>query len=259
MNRSTLILFLLLIFLCSNIHAQYNISAEDNVLTKKERDKLERVIDYQLDFYRKVFPEDSIQSSTVKLIIFNSYTVYLLYQKEQGITHRLNSFGFYSPKKKEAVVCKDKNKERFMETAYHEVSHFFTNTYFRNIPVWLNEGLAVYFAKLRVTTKKIAPEQYRYYTDKVKTMIKIRDINLNDFFTWRHQRFAKESCTNDSYGYAVAYAVVRFMIEKDKKLFINFIRQIKSGKSARESFEIVYPKGFEGFEKDFIQYYSKDN
>lgn len=240
-----------------NIFAQYRITDDNNVLSKKEKSNLERVIGYQLNFYRQVFPEDSLESSAVKLTIFDSYPAYLLYRKEQNPIVIHNCLGFYSTKNKEAVVCKDKNSERFMETAYHEISHFFTNTYFTNIPVWLNEGLAVYFSRFNISKKSIKPEPHQYYIDRVKTLIAIHDINLTDFFRWNQRRFVKESFTNDSYGYALAYAVVWFIMQSDENLMIDYIRHLKSTENGLICFDVVYPGGFKAFETDFFQYFAR--
>jgi len=252
-----LLLFSLFLILSFNIFAQYSITDSAKILTNKEIKYIEKVIEYQLSFYKKVFPKENIQPSDVKLHIYTDITAYLMMQKELYGSVRIGLGGFYSRKNKEAVVCKDKKEKTFLHTCYHELSHFFTNTYFEAIPIWLNEGLAVYFASLKVSDKNVQPQENHRCTARVKTMIDIRDINIKDFMTWSHPKFKKMAATHDSYGYALGYSIVNFLMKKDPDFLVSYIRLLKEGKSSEEAMEKLYTGGFIQFEKDFLAVLSK--
>jgi len=255
MNR--LLIIFLFLAVCTSTSAQYSITDENSVLTTKEKNLLEKVIDFELAFYVKVFPEKEIKKTDVKLNIFTDYTAYLIYQKEQSGQTRHGSMGFYSSKNKEAVVCKAKQEKRFLETCYHELSHFFVNTYFKSVPQWLNEGLAEYFENSKVTSKGVISEKNNIKIARVKTMIDTRDIDLKDFLNWDRAKFYKVSFSQDGYGYALGYSIVRFLMNQDENLVIGLIREISEGKKPIESIEAVYNGGFYQFEQDFLNNYSK--
>lgn len=241
---------------CCYLPAQYTIKDNDAVLSKKEKEALEQVIKYQLDFYNKVQPEQPINPSDVSLNIFSDYGTYLIYQKENIKTTLHRSMGFYSGKNKEAVVCKDKHDKGFMSTCYHELSHFFVNTYFGSVPVWLNEGLAVYFQESK-PGKTVRHHIADRYIIRVKTMIDTNDIDTADFVEWDRNRFYKKSFSHENYGYALGYAIVQYLMQKDENIVANLIRQIKAGKKSTEAFDSVYEGGFSQFNSDFLKYISK--
>ena len=242
----------LLLFLCFwvNLFSQYSIKDEANTLTKKELENLRKAIDYQLDFYNKVFPDNRMEKSSVNLSIFNNYANYLIYQKEQIGYLRHKSMGFYSPINKEAVVCKDKNENYFLKVCYHELNHFFIHNYMDTPPVWLNEGLSEYFTNIKIF-KSIKHERNTYYAARVKTMIELKDINLNDFINWNPEKFYDISFTQDGYGYALAYCMISFLMQNEGTM-IAVINGIYAGKSSYEALDNFYEGGFTVFEKEFI-------
>ncbi|MBD8387811.1 DUF1570 domain-containing protein [Dysgonomonas sp. BGC7] len=246
----------LLYCLCVSLYAQYSIQDTDGVLNKKEAASLEQIIAYQLEFYNKVLPESSIKPTDVRLNIYSNYSAYLMYQKEQMKTTLHRSMGFYSSKNKEAVVCKDKHEKEFLSTCYHELSHFFVNTYFGSVPIWLNEGIAVYFGNMK-PGKSVNHQVVKTYILRVKTMIDLRDIDLNDFLSWNRNKFYERSFSHESYGYALGYSIVQYLMQKDEKSVVSLIREIKNGKDSKEAIDIVYEGGFSSFEKDFMEYINK--
>lgn len=235
---------------------QYSIKDDDKVMSKKEFTALEQVIAYQIQFYNRVLPNDTIKAKDVKLKIFSNYAEYLTFQKETSESLNPKSMGFYSHKEREAVVCKDKIPDKFLEVCYHELSHFFVNTYFGNIPVWINEGLAVYFEHTK-TGKRPKHIPSSRMINRVKTMIDLNDINLTDFITWNRNQFYKKSFSHDSYGYALGYSIIYFLMQKDKETVINLIRNITEGASSHDALNKLYDGGFSNFEKDFFLFISK--
>ena len=233
--------------------AQYNIKDSTNVLTKKERAALEQVVLYELDFYNKVQPDKVITPQDTRVNIFSNYGAYLIYQKEQTRETHHNSAGFYSRKNKEVVVCKDKHESRFLSVCYHELSHFFINVYFNSVPIWLNEGLAVYFGHSK-TGKTVKHQVSKVYIVRVKTMIDLRDMDLKDFVGWDSRKFYKKSFSQEGYGYALGYSIVQYLMQKDEDLVIRILREINSGKKAEEAIAAVYDGGFSKFESDFVSY-----
>lgn len=232
---------------------QHKITDIDNTLSKKELIALDQVIAYQIKFYNKVLSNDSIQAKDVKLRIFSNYAEYITYQKETSKTLRPNSMGFYSSKNKEAVVCKDKIPDRFLNVCYHELSHFFVNTYLGVIPVWINEGLAVYFESTKAGRNPKHIQNQRMI-NRVKTMIDINDIDLVNFISWDRDLFYKKSFSHESYGYALGYGIISFFIKKDETAVINLIHQILNGENCYNAIDNLYEGGFENFKKDFFQY-----
>ncbi len=241
-------LFLFLVF-SFNLFSQYSITNEENVLTKRELRRLQKVIDYQLEFYNKAFPDSVIESSSVKVTIFSRYVDYLLYQKEQEGAIIPTALGMYSPEKKEVAVCKDKHEQHFLNTCYHELSHFFIGNYMDTPPIWLNEGLAGYFSNV-IVSKSIKHE--RNAIARVKTMLGLKDINLKDFIDWSPQKFYDLSFSHNSYGYALSYCMVSFLMQ-NKETMMAVIYSIYKGKSSYEALDNVYEGGFATFERDFIK------
>ncbi|NDW08500.1 DUF1570 domain-containing protein [Dysgonomonas sp. 520] len=255
--KRLLLVTLLFCLNCLFVWGQYNIKYEDEVLSSKERANLEKVIDFQLKFYNNARLDSLIKASDVKLYIYTDYSAFLLHQKEQMKTTLHRSMGFYSSKNKEAVVCKDKNETRFMKTCYHELSHFFTNTYFSKIPIWLNEGLSEYFSEMKVTAKEVKHIKKDRNIARVKTMIKNRDIDLKNFINWDRQRFYKMSFAHDGYGYALGYSIVLFLMEQHKDMVPDYMGKMASEKDSAITFDQLYGGGFGQFEKDFLSYISK--
>ena len=244
----------LFLFLCFgvNLFPQYSIRDKEGILTKKELTSLQKAIDYQLEFYNKAFPDSMMKQSSVNLSIYNNYVNYLAYQREQIGYVKHKAMGFYSPINKEAVVCKDKNEKYFLTVCYHELSHFFINSYISWSPVWLNEGLAEYFGNIKIS-KSVKQERDTYKIARVKTMIELKDIvDLKDFIDWKPEKFYDISFSQDNYGYALAYCMISFLMRNEATM-INIINSIYKGKSSYEALDNFYEGGFPAFEKEFIK------
>ncbi len=245
-------LFFLLLFLFQGINsfAQYSIKDEGSTLTKKEMASLQSMIDYQLEFYNRVFPDSVMEKTSVRLSVFNDYIDYLVYRKEQSGYINPNSMGYYSSERKEVVACKEKNEAYFLNTCYHELSHFFLMSNMATPPVWLNEGLAEYFGETKMS-EPIEHKSNLWRRARVKTMIQLGDINLRDFIDWSPNRFNDTSFTQTFYGYALAYCMVFFLMQNEETM-ISIISSVYKGKSSYEALDNAYEGGFEAFEKEFI-------
>jgi len=256
-RRSILVLAAMCLALALCAQNKYNINDNEQILSKNERRCIEQMVDYELAFYNKIFGQGSISREAVKMTIIKDYPTYVFYLDKAGIKANRNSSGVYSSKLNEIVMWRNNNTttERFLTVCYHEMSHAILHSKMKSPAAWFNEGLASYFGYMKVTPKSIRHQSHRYYEDRVKTLIEIRDLDLKDFITWNGAKFSQVSFSQDGYGYAVAYCMILLLMRNEETLCA-IIREIAGGKSSAEAFDICYPGGFSAFEKEFIAKYS---
>jgi hypothetical protein len=260
-NRSIFgILLLLLPF--TGILAQEDVKIQDpeNHLSKKEKQTFERAVNYEAAFYNRIFSDRKIDFSDIKFTIIHNYIGYVVYLQELGAAIHKDSPGIYFPSTRELVVCSDKRfKKSFIKIACHELSHAFLHLHSdnRNIPAWLNEGLAVYLQEMTFDSKKIKQRVNTQNIARVKTLIELKDLNLSEFMTWNYRKFSIESFAQEGYGYAVGYCMTLFLMQHDEDNAIAIFRNLVGKQTAKEVFDEYYTGGFEQFEKDFMEYFGK--
>lgn len=247
------------VFLPAALCAQdsYKISDDEKTLSKSESSSLERMIDYELAFYNKVFGPGSVSRDSMKMTVVKDYVSYAFYLHNAGIKVPQGSGGVYSSKTNELVVWRgDKNRDGFLATCYHEMSHALLRSKMKSPPVWINEGLATWFENMRVSSSSVRPQSNRYYEDRVKTLIEINDLDLKDFIAWDQSKFRQASFSQDGYGYAVAYCMISLLFKNNEEALLGIIRELAAGTSSAAAFDACYPGGLETFEKEFIAAYS---
>jgi hypothetical protein len=183
-----------------------------------------------------------------------------MYLQELGSVAHKNSPGVYFSKTRELVVCTDKKyKKDFVKIACHELSHAFLHLHSenKNIPAWLNEGLAVYLQEMTFDRKKITQRINPLHVARVKTLIELKDLDLSEFVKWNYQKFVVESFSQEGYGYAVGYCMTLFLMQHDEDKAMTIFRNLIGEQTAIDVFNDCYPGGFAQFEKDFIEYFSK--
>lgn len=251
-------------FLCSiaclwltvaNAQDAYRIQDEENLLSKKELQYIEKSIDYQLEFFNNLFPEKRASRDDVKLTVYNTYDKYLKHQYQAGVEIR-KSQAYYSVRDKEVVVCKSKNPGEFLKACAHELNHYLLFQCVQRPPSWLIEGLATYFQDIKLSSKTIKHEDNKYYRARVKTLIQLRDVDLKDFVNWGHKKFADVSFSNESYGYAVSYCMTAYLFQRNEAALHAIIREIAKETPTEKAFDLHYPGGFQAFEEEFIACYS---
>ena len=226
--------------------------------SKKEKEIFENAWKYQSTFYKQIFPDIIVDFSEIKISVVTDVKNFgnVIMQKKAS--------GYYSSLKRKLVILKtEKNKQTFMKTTFHELSHALQHLYsgdrYDQNPPWLNEGLAVYLAGMTYHSKKTIHKKDNYLIDRVKTLIELRDLDLVNFVNWDHPKFTKESFSQDAYGYAVGYCIVLFLMNNDEKDVFSLFRSLieNRDKPSTEIFDKYYEGGFLQFEKDFVKNYLK--
>jgi len=252
-----------LLFCSQSFGQRYNLGDPDNLLSKKEKAALENAITYKTGFFNRIFTDRTVEFSQIKFTIIPNFIAYMLYQSESGMSVTRQSPGYYSPSKQELVVCKDKRfKNTFLRISFHELSHAFLHLHSgdKYIPPWFNEGLAVYLENMTFSSNRIRHNTSRFMLTRVKTLIELREINLAEFVNWDYRRFARESFSQEGFGYAVSYCMVLFLMRhQDEARTFAIFRNLIGTTSTVEVFDKYYQGGFTQFEKDFIAYFSRSN
>ena len=231
------------------------ITDTDNTLKKNERKNLERMVDYEIGFFNKIFSDKQYTKLDADILIFSDYGEYLAYQRKIGKTIYTRSPGFYSPDDYQIVICKDKFEKTFLTTCYHELSHFFLMSRAAHVPVWLNEGIATYMEGVKISSKDIKHVIGKYFVSRVKTMVTLKDINLREFVIWSGREFSQTSFSYDGYGYAIAHCMIHVMMDNEEVAF-NVIKAVCNDKiETIKAFDLYYAGGFDQFEKDFFSRY----
>ncbi len=125
------------------------------------------------------------------------------------------------------------SRSDFNTVLVHETTHAFLSRYLtnRNVPLWLNEGLAETMAATLVPDGFAA----RRWEQATREAVKLK-ANITKVF---------EEVRLLDYDYGIAQSVVRFLI-RDKKAFIKLVTLLKEGKSEEDalmdSFKLTRPQ-----------------
>jgi hypothetical protein len=116
--------------------------------------------------------------------------------------------------------------DAFAHMLVHETSHGFNHRWIspRRLPNWLNEGLAEWVGTQVVPRSRQVPlkeAEARAFMQSTGTL-------GPEFFTAEHIQPVQ---------YGIASQLVRFLITRDRRKFAGFVRGIKEGLSAEESFQ----------------------
>ncbi len=149
------------------------------------------------------------------------------------------------------------SKEGTFSTLLHEGTHYAVSLCVKQMPIWLNEGLATYFESSEFKENKLVTNLiHQEELKRIKEMINSNNyLPMGDLINLADRKF------NSSYGnYSQSWSLVYFLLnaseEKYKKGFYQYLEDCKKIKvimrySAKEGYEIVDKDGhIKLFEKE---------
>lgn len=261
MKHILLLILLMAYGLCSFADGRLYIEYGGNALTEKERMQIDRMMDYQMEFYDMFGLKDSLR---VRLTVFDERSEGMFYLDTIGISKYnplKNVDALYMHHRKEAVILgMDKDRKKMLTVIYHELSHYFTREVAGvSPPVWLTEGLSEYFEHCEVGRKGVEHSMTSYEKGRIRTMYMLGEVNLRKFVDSDRTLFMKKQRTDEQYAYILAHALVTFLIENvSRQVFADFIgllRDKTDRSKVSEKISRVYSGGLDAFENDFKKLY----
>jgi len=206
--------------------------------------------------YVKVFrPKNSQAAKKADVVIFEKQKDFLAYAKRIHVKPRKDTLGFFRARSDnggEIVTYKRLASESHtMRTLYHEATHQFVlmMTGVKNPPpLWVNEGLAVYFETSRwrggkLKTGLIPRARLRQLQKAIRDK---KYIHLRDLVQRRHDTF-------DALCYAESWSLVYFFVKANNgryaERFSNYFRALKAGVKHDEAFKKHLTKDFGKLER----------
>ncbi|HTP86103.1 MAG TPA: DUF1570 domain-containing protein [Bryobacteraceae bacterium] len=140
--------------------------------------------------------------------------------------------------------------------AVHEYLHLLTHHGPRELPVWLNEGLAEVFSTLRPAGSRVIVGETM--PANLEELRRSRPIELETLLTaGRDSRFYTERAPADLF-YAESWALVHmlFTSHEYRPRFRAFLEAVQSGQNAAAAIRHVYGKSVTDIERDLASYVS---
>lgn len=262
MKQGLVLIVIALTCAFSQIHASHlNITYAGDPLTEKERAQIERMMNYEMEFYGLFGLPDSLN---VRLTVFEKRSDGLVYLDSLGVSQQypLSTVdGIYIENRKEAVILgMEKGRKKVISLIYHELSHFLTRRVVGTRPAsWLMEGLSEYFEHCEVSKKGIKHEMDAYEKGRLRTMYMLGEVDLLHFVDADKAFFMKKQRTDEQYAYILAHALVTFLLEKTPRSVLQELVSLLQNKTdlslVSEKLGRAYPGGFDKFTDDVAQYY----
>lgn len=171
---------------------------------------------------------------------------------------------FVSQMKLLATFKEDRTREDVLRTLYHEGFHqFMYRCISRRCPLWLNEGLAEYFAEATwngrsFDTGQLPPERLKVIQDAIRK---------NDYMPFRKLLSLKQQGwlrnvhlhkSRASLQYCQAWSAVHFLLHGDggqhRQKLLGYLRDIASGTTPERAFQKHFGQNLANFEMAWRRY-----
>ncbi|MFW6206718.1 MAG: DUF1570 domain-containing protein, partial [Gemmatimonadota bacterium] len=146
-------------------------------------------------------------------------------------------------------------RQSSLPTVYHEYVHFFVNENLGRVPLWFNEGLAVYYSSFEIRRSRL-------------------ELGLppEDFLTWSRQRsfwpferlFAEDGTSSDFLDpesrttfYAQSWALVHYLLTGDQERSRRagvFLSALDRGTPPTQAWQAAFGEPLDGLEKTLRGY-----
>lgn len=165
-----------------------------------------------------------------------------------------------------AAFLERQGREELRKTIQHEAFHQFAhNAISKEMPVWLNEGLAVYFEEGIWTGEgfllgQVPPHRVRSLKSALdnQRMIRFQKLMKMSLEEWGQNVATDEVITEVQYNQS--WAMVHFLVHGSngddafRPRFIRMLELLHEGKSGDEAFAEAFSSNLEGFQNRFIEY-----
>lgn len=158
------------------------------------------------------------------------------------------------------VLTTEGSEVENLTTVFHEYTHFLVNNSLGRaaIPPWLNEGIAEYYELFaieddrRVTLGGVNDAHLRLLGQN--GFIPFEAFLATDYYTLHKQ--TKESA---QLFYAQSWALVHYLVQKDKAKFDKFIEHLLRGISVKDAYRQAFEADFAALEGELKRYAAQKN
>lgn len=197
-----------------------------------------------------------------EVLIFNTAEGYYTYADLTTESRMEHSLGYFEPVYRQFLFYEMADHTETLRTLYHEQFHHFIDYILPSIPVWLNEGLAEYFAGLVVDrqAKKIAgapriiPWRLSMVHDILRSLKK--GLDFKDLMLLDPESFRGD---NESYYYAQAWSMIYFFFNYEKGRYLpllqRYIEELRKGRENEEAVKFSFEQtDLEKIEREWLEY-----
>ncbi|MFW6108047.1 MAG: peptidase MA family metallohydrolase [bacterium] len=199
--------------------------------------------------------KEGAQAKKTELVIFKEKADFLAYAKDLGGQLREGTLGFYrwaADGRSQIVAYKRQTEEHHtLSTLYHEATHHFLKLALgRQPPLWLNEGLAVFFEtsrweRGRLKTGVIPRRRLKLLQRAVKLD---RHYPLAKLMTFGKDKY-------DALAYAEGWSLVYFLLDKaGRKRFGQYLQKLRDGDDPDEAFKSSFTDDIQKLEEKWKAY-----
>jgi hypothetical protein len=199
------------------------------------------------------------------------FNVYIFEHREEYLdyTHHLfpNTGGVFISGRALAAFLEGQGPDQLRRTLQHEAFHQFAYSAIgRNLPVWLNEGLAQVFEEGiydghsfrigQVPPRRVRQLQYDVDHNQI---VDFRDLMSMSETEWHKNMADKERGTTQ---YNQSWAMVQYLIFAEdapgkprfRSRLIDMLKLVHAGKNGHDSFVEAFSDNIDGFQQMFINY-----
>ncbi|MCZ7644547.1 MAG: tetratricopeptide repeat protein [Planctomycetota bacterium] len=171
--------------------------------------------------------------------IFAEKSEFQQYRKELGKRQSEHTAGYFDPNLKEIVLFWSDDPEDVLSTLYHEATHYVVEMFAPrgNVPVWLNEGLAVYFETAQFKNGKLETGQVPY-----GRLLELQDaVKQGKHHPLRRLMKYDNYDSYDLLAYAEGWSVVYYFAKNNlAQGFGAYLDEIKKGRDQDTAFKRAF-------------------
>ncbi|MFT7484590.1 MAG: tetratricopeptide (TPR) repeat protein [Candidatus Paceibacteria bacterium] len=186
-----------------------------------------------------------------KLYVFSGSQGYSKYIEGVEPANPENTLGVFSPRLKQILLWNQPELGHTMRVVRHEVMHSYTDVTLGEMPTWLSEGIAEYYAQAKQESG-----QWKLGLDVELHMgalkrLGLRKLSVEQLLTLSHEEFM----ANSQYSYPTSWALVHYLLHStrtNRALFDELWKILEGEIDANSAVHQVFEKvNLERLDQDF--------
>ncbi len=254
MSKVFFILCCFIIFFCGEKSSAQILKIEKIhcSLNKDDAASVQKIAQYEIEFYNAVFDTQKNDSLKINVRIYGRKKDFLLTPDGENACNA-GADGYFLAGTQDVYVLKT---EHLNNALLHELSHAILHQNIKNLPQWLDEGLATYLGSLIVDKNEIFYAPITGRIERIKELAEKGDLHLAGFLNNNTRWKGDKSTYTDQY--TIAYSIIYFLVKTNLNLIKNITDGLRQNQPPIDILSRDF-NSFQFFQSKYLNFYKNQN